>query len=156
MAIWWPDRTLINVTWRSNNSDRTLGQWHIDFSFATGPDEVRLADAASISKHIDLPDAFETEPPDGSLRYYSTQVRVAIINDTDLDKSVGVRYVDQQDGDRVWIERGVFENWTNSTTIPAHSTRYVTFEVWHDAPVGSPSEVPDDLTLDSNAFATNA
>ncbi len=61
-------------------------------------------------------------------------------------------YVDQQDGDRSWIERGVFENWTNSTTIPAHSTSCVTFEVWHDAPVGSPSEVPDDLTLDFNVF----
>lgn len=143
----------------AGNNDRTLAQWHIDFTYATaGPDQIALGgeNSSPIAKHIELPDEFLTEhSADGSLSYYSTKIRVAIINDTDVDKSVDVMYADQQDGNRVWIERGVFENWTNSTSIPAHSTKYVTFEVWYDVPVGSPTDVPDDLTLDFNVFANN-
>ena len=119
-----------------------------------GQSDVRLTEATSISKHIDLPDAFPTEhAADGFPGYYSTRIPMAITNDSDVDMPVNVMYADQQDGNRVWIERGVFENWTNSMTIPAHSTKVFTFDVWYDAPVGSPEDVPNDLTLD---FVVNA
>ena len=79
---------------------------------------------------------------------------MTIHNDSDRDQSVGVMYADQQHDNKVWIERGVFDNWTNSITIPAHSSTTFTFDVWYDAPIGSPAEVPDGLTLDFGVTAT--
>ena len=130
----------------------TTAQWHIDFTFATGPNDVKLNDAATseVSKHVDLPDEFLTQHEGG---YFSTQVESRIINNTGVDQVVSVMYKDQQDGP-LWIERGVFDNWTNQIVIPAWSAKTFTFDVWYDAPVGSPSEVPDDLTLDFNVNAT--
>ncbi len=63
-------------------------------------------------------------------------------------------YADQPDDNKVWIERGVFDNWTNGNTIPAHGSKTFTFDVWYDAPIGSPAEVPDGLKLDLRVIAT--
>ena len=113
----------------------------------------RLNDAATseVSKHVDLPDEFLTQQDGG---YYSTQVESRIINNTGVDQVVSVMYADQQDDNQVWIQRGVFDNWTNQIVIPAWSAKTFTFEVWHDAASGSPSNVPDDLTLDFSVNAT--
>ena len=73
--------------------DRQPGtaQWHIDFQFATGPNEIRFSDPSGM--HIDLPDVFDiehTEYPEGT--YWSTQVKVTVINDTDTDREFRIRY----------------------------------------------------------------
>lgn len=62
--------------------------------------------------------------------------------------SFHLMYADQQDGNRVWIERVLYTDGLPGEVVPAHSSRLAVFDVWYDAPVGSPSEVPDDLVFD--------
>ena len=41
--------------------------------------------------------------------YYATQIKVTVINDTNVDKNFPrIRYADLQDGNRVWVERAIF------------------------------------------------
>ena len=97
-------------------------QWHIDFPFAKGPNEVRFSEPSGL--HIELPDVFDiehTEYAEGT--YWSTQVQVTVTNDTDTDREFRVRYADVQDGDRVWVERGDLHRRHAQNVVPAHSSR---------------------------------
>jgi hypothetical protein len=126
----------------------TTAQWHIDFQFAnddSAPYEVRFSDTSG--KHINLPDVFDiehTEYPEGT--YWSTQVRVNVVNDTDTDQEFRIRYADVQDGDRVWVQGTRFTDGLPNNVVPAHSSRPLVLDVWHN--VVSGADVPDDLTLD--------
>jgi hypothetical protein len=121
-------------------------QWHIDFQFATAPNEVKLSDPSGL--HIDLPDVFDikhTDYPAGT--YWSTQVGVTVTNDTATDQEFRVRYADQQDGNRVWVERAIFTDGQPGNVVKAGESRVMVFDVWYDV-VSDSSDVPDDLTLD--------
>ena len=75
--------------------------------YVSVPYEVRFSDTSG--KHINLPDVFDiehTEYPEGT--YWSTKVKVTVINDTNTDREFRIRYADVQDGDRVWVERAIF------------------------------------------------
>ena len=61
--------------------------------------------------------------------YAFTQVTRTIVNETDTDLVVNVANADQQDGNQIWIERTVFENWYHQIVIPAHTSKVVTFDV---------------------------
>ena len=85
---------------------------------------------------------------DGFAGYYSTQIKVTVVNDTTTAKEFRIRYADQQDGNRVWIERAIFTDGTPGTVIEPGNSRVMTFDVWYDAPVASGADVPDDLVMD--------
>ena len=108
-----------------------------------------VTDAPNAGKHINLPDAFSIEhSADGFPGYYSTQIKVLVFNDTNVAKNIHLMYADQQDGNRVWIERVRYTDGLPGDVVPAHSSRLAVFDVWYDASVASPSEVPDDLVFD--------
>ena len=78
--------------------------------------------------------------------YWATKVRLTIINDTNTDQEFRIRYVDVQDGDRVWVQGTRFTDGLPNNVVPANSSRPFEIEVWHN--VVSGADVPDDLTLD--------
>ena len=87
--------------------------------------------------HINLPDVFDiehTEYTEGT--YWATQVKVTVINDTDTDREFRVRYVDVQDGDRVWVERAIFTDGQPGNVVKAGESRVMTLDVWHNAVSG--------------------
>ena len=78
--------------------------------------------------------------------YWATKVSLTIVNDTNTDQEFRIRYVDVQDGDRVWVQGTRFTDGLPNNVVPANSSRPFEIEVWHN--VVSGADVPDDLTLD--------
>ena len=108
-----------------------------------------MTDAPSVGKHINLPDEFLIEhSADGWPGDYPTQIKMLVFSDTDVARNIHLMYADQQDGNRVWIERGIYTDGLPGEVVPAHASRPFTFDVRYDAPVGSRSEVPNDLVFD--------
>ena len=111
--------------------------------------------ASHVGKTVELPNQFlteHTEYPEGT--YWSTQVEVTINNTSAVDKEVHVMYADQQDGDRVWIQRSSFKDMSvPGSVIPANSSRVFVFDVWYNVPGGT-SVVPNDLTLNFGVDTT--
>ncbi|WP_243077131.1 hypothetical protein [Microbacterium sp. SS28] len=106
---------------------------------------VKLSDPTGT--RVNLPDVFEVEQKFDGLTYWSTQVAVTVTNDTAADREFRIRYADQQDGNRVWVERAIFTDGQPGNVVPTGSSRVMVFDVWYDVP-STTSDVPDDLILD--------
>ncbi len=117
--------------------------------FAATPDNTGYVFYSQIvGHHVNLPDMFDIEHAgefaEGT--YWATKVSLTIVNDTNTDQEFRIRYVDVQDGDRVWVQGTRFTDGLPNNVVPANSSRPFEIEVWHN--VVSGADVPDDLTLD--------
>jgi len=117
--------------------------------FAATPDNTGYVFYSQmVGHHINLPDVFDIEHAgefaEGT--YWATKVSLTVVNDTDTDREFRIRYVDVQDGDRVWVQGTRFTDGLPNNVVAANSSRPFEIEVWHN--VVSGADVPDDLTLD--------
>ncbi len=117
--------------------------------FAATPDNTGYVFYSQIvGHHINLPDVFNIDQTaSGRAGYWSTKVSLTIVNDTNTDQEFRIRYADQQDGNRVWVQGSRFTDGLPNNVVPANSSRPFEIDVWHDV-VTSGADVPDDLTLD--------
>ena len=100
--------------------------------FAATPDNTGYVFYSQmVGHHINLPDVFDIkhagEFAEGT--YWATKVPLTIVNDTNTDQEFRIRYVDVQDGDRVWVERAIFTDGMPNNVVEAHSSRPMVFDV---------------------------
>jgi hypothetical protein len=159
---WWkddnPTATFDGVAYkRDGNKTRTV-EIAPAVEGVTCAGDVKVGDSATVGTQLNLVPSSFTKIHDTTYGtdadYFVTSFTVTIQNTASVNQNMSVMYADQQDDNKVWVERGVFSNHTNTGyDLAPGATRTFTFDVWYDEAIAT--AVPTGLTLDFGVIASH-